>query len=89
MMLRSLRAPLLRVRPATLQRTFRRPLAVAATETLNNPKSTSLPPKSSATASFLENEPKKPSIVTEIPGPKSRAAKEAMGKIQDVCLSVT
>jgi hypothetical protein len=66
---------------------FRRPLAVgAAIETYSDPASASLPPKSSTTYTFLENEPKKPNIITEIPGPKSRAAKDAMGKVQDVLL---
>ena len=81
-MLSSIRAPLLRLRLATVPITFRRPLAIAA-ETFKPPASTSIPLKS---PSFLENEPQKPSIVTEIPGPKSRAAKEALGKIQDVSL---
>lgn len=35
-------------------------------------------------ASFLEGEPRGPNLVTDIPGPQVRAAKEAMGKIQDV-----
>jgi hypothetical protein len=83
-MLRTLRTPLLRVRPATIPATFRRSLAVAATETFKDP-SASLPPKqSSAAFSFLENEPARPNIVTEIPGPKVQAAKKAMGKLQDV-----
>jgi hypothetical protein len=81
-MLSSIRAPLLRVCLATVPLTFRRPLAIAA-ETFKPPSSTSIPLKS---PSFLENEPQKPSFVTEIPGPKSRAAKEALGKIQDVSL---
>jgi hypothetical protein len=78
-MLRSLRAPLLRSRPSALPRAFYRPLAVASSETFKNPSS-SIPPQSN----FLDAEPKKPSIITEIPGPKVKAAKEAMGKIQDV-----
>jgi hypothetical protein len=63
---------------------FRRCLAVASTETFADP-SASRPSKSAAWATLLDNEPKKPNVLTEIPGPKVRAAKEAMGKIQDVC----
>jgi hypothetical protein len=40
--------------------------------------------KSAAMARLLDKEPKKYDILTDIPGPKVRAAKEAMGKIQDV-----
>jgi hypothetical protein len=88
-MLRHLRAPLLRVRPTTVPSpTFRRCFAVASTETFTAKSSSSQPPKSAALASLLDGEPKKPSILTEIPGPKVRAAKEAMAKIQDV-LSMT
>ena len=87
-MLRHLHTPLLRIFPATARcTTFLRCLAVAstgpATETATD-TSTSLPPKSAAMASLLDGEPKKPSILTEIPGPKVRAAREAMRKIQDV-----
>lgn len=82
-MLRHLRSPLLRVRRAAVPHTFRRCLAVASTETFSDPPS-SLHPKSAAMASLLDREPKKPSIVTDIPGPNVLAAKEAMGKIQDV-----
>lgn len=83
-MFRTLRVPLLRIRPAALPLAFRRPLAVAAQETYSDSTSTSLPPKQPTTYPFLENEPKKPNIITAIPGPKSQAAKDAMGKIQDV-----
>jgi hypothetical protein len=84
-MLRHLRAPLLRVRPATLPTTtFRRCLAVASTETFAADRSSSQPTISAAMTSLLDGEPKKPRILTEIPGPKVRAAKEAMAKIQDV-----
>ena len=80
-MLRTLRAPLLRAaRPLAIPHTFRRPLAVASTEAFGSPTSSSMP----AMATFLDDEPKKPRILTDIPGPKARAAKEAMGKIQDV-----
>jgi len=82
-MLRTLRAPLLRVRPTTVPHTFRRCLAVAATHAVGDP-ATAIPPRSDAMARILEAEPKKPQVMTEIPGPKVRAAKEAMGKIQDV-----
>jgi hypothetical protein len=34
--------------------------------------------------SFLDGEPSKPNVTTNIPGPKALAAKEAMGKLQDV-----
>jgi len=34
---------------------------------------------------LLSNEPQKPNVLTDLPGPKVKAAKEAMGKIQDVC----
>jgi hypothetical protein len=83
-MLRTLCSPLLRARPSasTIPHTFRRCLAVASAETFSDPSA--LPPKSTAWATLLDNEPKKPSILTDIPGPKVRAAKEAMGKIQDV-----
>ena len=83
-MLRHLHTPLLRIFPATARcTTFRRCLAVTSTETATADTSSSFPPKSAAMASLLAGEPKKPNIVTEIPGPKVRAAKEAMGKIQD------
>jgi hypothetical protein len=80
-MLRTLRTPLLRTRLVNIPRTFCRPLAVASTESFRDP---SLSPKATAIATFLEDEPTKPNILTDIPGPKVRAAKEAMGKIQDV-----
>jgi hypothetical protein len=83
-MLRSLRTPLLRARPVAIPHNFRRCLAVASADTFADPNA-ALPSKSAAWATLLDNEPKKPNIVTEIPGPKVRAAKEAMGKIQDVC----
>lgn len=83
-MLRTLCSPLLRVRPPTPSLTFRRCLAVASTETFSDP-STPLPSKSAAWASLLSNEPQKPNVLTDLPGPKVKAAKEAMGKIQDVC----
>jgi hypothetical protein len=83
-MFRSLRAPLLRARPAIVPCcSFRRSLAVASTETVRDPSS-AWPPTSAAMTSFLEGEPKGPNLVTAIPGPQVRAAKEAMGKIQDV-----
>ena len=82
-MLLSLRSPLLRARPVAIPTTLRRCLAVASAETLGDP-SAALPSKRAAWASLLNNEPKKPSVLTEIPGPKVKAAKEAMGKIQDV-----
>jgi hypothetical protein len=85
-MLRHLRTPLLRVRPKTVPQTFRRCLAVASTETFSD-ASSSVPPTSAAMARLLDGEPKKPSVMTDIPGPKVRAAKEAMGKIQDVFFS--
>lgn len=84
-MLRHLRAPLFRVRQAIVPTTtFRRCLAVASTETFTADASSSQPPRSASIASLLDGEPKKPRILTEIPGPKVRAAKEVMGKIQDV-----
>jgi len=83
-MLRTLRSPLLRARPAAIPYTFRRCLAVASAETFSDPTA-ALSSKSAAWASLLDNEPKKPSVLTDIPGPKVKAAKEAMGKIQDVC----
>ena len=82
-MLRSLRTPLIRARPVAIPRTYRRGLAVASAETFRD-RSAALPSKSAAWATLLDNEPKKPNVLTEIPGPKVRAAKEAMGKIQDV-----
>lgn len=82
-MLRQIRIPLLRVRPTAVPHTFRRCLAVASSETSNQQLS-SLPTNSAAMASLLDGEPKKPNVMTEIPGPKVLAAKEAMGKIQDV-----
>jgi hypothetical protein len=86
MMLRSLRSPLLRVRPTTTQLTLRRCLAVAASETFARPSAAPVPGLSGAMATLLEGEPKIPNVVTDLPGPKVRAAKEAMGKIQDVSL---
>jgi hypothetical protein len=84
-MLRHFRAPPLRVRPATVPTTtFRRCLAVASTETVTTDPPSSHTPKSAAMASLLDGEPKKPRILSEIPGPKVRAAKESMAKIQDV-----
>lgn len=82
-MLRSLRTSALRARPITVPRTFRRPLAVASTETFNKGQ-TRLPPKAVSVGSFLDGEPSKPSVTTNIPGPKALAAKESMGKLQDV-----
>ena len=83
-MLRTLRSPLLRGRPATGPLAFRRCLAVAGSQTLAHPTAAAVPDLSSAMASLLEGEPKEPHVRTELPGPKVRAAKEAMGKIQDV-----
>ena len=83
MMLRSLRLPL-RARATTTQLTLRRCLAVAATEAFAHTPAAPVPGLSGAMASLLEGEPKTPSVLTELPGPKVRAAKEAMGKIQDV-----
>jgi hypothetical protein len=82
-MLRHLRTPLLRVHPKTVPHTFRRCLTVASTETVSN-ASSSVPPNSAAMARLLDGEPTKPIVMTDIPGPKVRAAKEAMRKIQDV-----
>ena len=82
-MLRALRSRLLRARPATAPLTFRRCLAVAASQTLARPAAATAPGLSGAMASLLEGEPKEPHVRTELPGPKVRAAKEAMGKIQD------
>ena len=82
-MLRSLRTSALRARPAVVPRTFYRPLAVASTETFSKGQS-GLPPKAVSFASFLDGEPSKPSVTTNIPGPKTLAAKESMGKLQDV-----
>jgi len=79
-MFRSIRIPLARVRPVSVSRTFYRPLAVAARVSINPAVS----PELGATASLLEDEPKGPNVFTDIPGPKARAAKDAMGKIQDV-----
>ena len=84
-MLRHLRAPLLRVRPAIVPTTtFQRYLAVTSTGTQTVHSPSLQPPKSATLASLLDAEPKKPRILTEIPGPKVRAAKDAMAKIQDV-----
>jgi len=80
-MFRSIRTPLLRVRPVAASRTFYRPLAVAAQQSINPTVS----PKLGASASFLDDEPKGPNVITQLPGPKVKAAREAMGKIQDVC----
>jgi hypothetical protein len=82
-MLRNLRVPLLRAQPVAIPCTFRRSLAVGSTGTHADPAS-SLSPNDGAWAAFLDKEPKGPNVITEIPGPKARAAKEAMGKIQDV-----
>lgn len=78
-MLRHLRFTLRHGRSSSLPHTFRRTFAVASSETFKD-SSSSIPPKSTV----LDGEPKKPSIITEIPGPKVKAAREAMGKIQDV-----
>jgi len=83
-MLRTLRFPLLQARPVTTPLTFRRCLAVTASETLAHPATARVPGLSGPMASLLEGEPKEPHVRTELPGPKVRAAKEAMGKIQDV-----
>ena len=82
-MLRSLRTSALRARTPVVPRTFYRPLAIASTETFSKGHSP-LPPKSASLGSFLDGEPTKPNVTTTIPGPKSIAAKEAMGKLQDV-----
>jgi hypothetical protein len=85
-MFRGIRVPLRSIRPTIVPRTFYRPLAVAAEQPTIDP---SISPKLGATMSFLDDEPKGPKVITEIPGPKVKAAKAAMGKIQDVCLSIT
>ena len=82
-MLRSLRTSALRARAPVVPRIFYRPLAVASTETFGKGHSP-LPPKSASLGSFLDGEPSKPNVTTNIPGPKTIAAKEAMGKLQDV-----
>ena len=80
-MFRNLRTPLLRVRPSIRHPTLYRPLALASTETFTGPP---VIPSTGPLARLYDHEPKKPNVVTELPGPKVRAAKEAMGKIQDV-----
>ena len=82
-MLRGLRTCALRARPAAVPRTFRRPLATASAETFSKAH-TALPPSAMSINSFLDGEPSKPTVTTNIPGPKALAAKEAMGKLQDV-----
>jgi hypothetical protein len=42
---------------------------------------------SSSISSYFEGEPQRPNVITEIPGPKVIAAREAMSKIQDVNLT--
>ena len=80
-MLRGIRVPLLlQSRIGVVPRTFYRPLAVAAAQSIKS----SISPKLGATATFLDEEPQGPNVITEIPGPKVKAAKDAMGKIQDV-----
>jgi hypothetical protein len=83
-MFRSLRSPLLRVRPPTTALTLRRGLSVTSAETPGHPAAASFPGMSGPMASLLESEPKGPHVLTDLPGPKVRAAKDAMGKIQDV-----
>lgn len=83
-MFRRLPSPLLRARPTMTQLTWRRCLAVTATEASAGPAAALFIGTSGAMASLLEAEPKGPHVLTELPGPKVRAAKEAMGKIQDV-----
>ena len=86
-MFRHVQAPLLQAcrRRSTVPWTLAcRGVTVASTKTSTSNPLSSPPLKSDALAALLDGEPKKPSIITEIPGPKAWAAKEAMGKIQDV-----
>jgi hypothetical protein len=80
-MLRSLRIPLLRASGSIRLHAFQRPLAVASTQSITEPPAIAT---AGPLARLYDHEPKKPNVITDLPGPKVRATKEAMGKIQDV-----
>jgi len=81
-MLRALRTPVLRTSARRTPVSLIRSLAVASSESYSKPSPIS--GSHSTIAEFLQNEPKKPNLVTDFPGPKLLAAKEAMSKLQDV-----